>query len=367
MGILLRDSLKVGGLIAIAVSMMALTLINNDGPPAGMSWHGGSGTTCFTSGCHGSGNMAPNSPTFAVTAAPTFTPGTTVPITVTFGATGRSAHGFEASVGDPDASHGHVGGLAISDATNTRLASADYVSHANPDQTSWSFNWNAPDPAPRRVTFWVTGLAADSKNNSDTYRDSLTIFNTVFLPVELAFFDAHLDGRSAVLNWRTESETNNAGFEVEHAQPSNAYEVVDFVPGAGTTTEARDYLHIVSDLGPGAHRFRIRQIDLDGTATLSQHVELLVEVADAFLLSQAYPNPFNPTTTFDVAVREAQTVRVAVFDEAGRLVTEIFRGSMAANQVESLTFDASGRASGVYQIRVTGETFVTSRSVVLVK
>ncbi|MEL6443567.1 MAG: hypothetical protein AAF089_02880 [Bacteroidota bacterium] len=42
------------------------------------------------------------------------------------------------------------------------------------------------------------------------------------------------------------------------------FEVLDFVPGFGTTTEARAYASRVPDLEPGAYTFRLRQLDFDG-------------------------------------------------------------------------------------------------------
>lgn len=40
--------------------------------------------------------------------------------------------------------------------------------------------------------------------------------------------------------------------------------MLDFVPGFGTTTEARAYASRVPDLEPGAYTFRLRQLDFDG-------------------------------------------------------------------------------------------------------
>ncbi|MDX1740851.1 MAG: choice-of-anchor V domain-containing protein, partial [Rhodothermales bacterium] len=313
--------------VFILGSVMALSILRSDGDSIGSdhSWHGG-GAADHCWGCHSGGSdMTPNSPTFAISAPSTFTPGDAVTVSVTFGATGRGSHGFMLSTGDPDNGDANVEGLTITDATNTQLTlSSTVVTHTNTGQTSWSFQWVPPNPAPSRVTFWAAGAAADARNDSDVYRDSLTIFNDTVLPVELASFDVRLDGSTAVLDWRTLSEDNNVGFDVQHAQGTDTFEAVGFVQGAGTTSEARDYSYTVAELVPGAHRFRLRQIDVDGTTSYSDQVEVTVAVPERFLLSEAYPNPFNPTTTIELAVKQEQDVRVRVYDEMGRHVTDLF-------------------------------------------
>jgi hypothetical protein len=73
------------------------------------------------------------------------------------------------------------------------------------------------------------------------------------LPVELTSFEVRLDGDAVQLRWTTASETNNAGFEVLH-----------FVEGHGTTTEAQTYGFTAEELSAGRYVFRLRQIDYDG-------------------------------------------------------------------------------------------------------
>ncbi len=200
---------------------------------------------------------------------------------------------------------------------------------------------------------------------SPTYNETWTISPT--LPVELSSFDVRLDGPNAILDWRTESESNNIGFDIQHADDSGSFEAVAFVPGAGTTSEAREYSYTISDLLPGTHRFRLRQIDLDGTTTVSEQIDVAVGVPNQFFLSEAYPNPFNPATTFEFAVRQDQEVRVRVFDEMGRQVSDLFNGTMSANETLRVTFDAAGLASGTYIIQMQGADFSESRQVVLLK
>ncbi|WP_456427510.1 T9SS type A sorting domain-containing protein [Rhodocaloribacter sp.] len=190
------------------------------------------------------------------------------------------------------------------------------------------------------------------------------------LPVELEGFSALVEGRTVTLAWRTQSETNNAGFEVEMraaAEPGKTWRAVGFVPGAGTTSEAQAYTFRVEDIGPGPYLFRLKQRDFDGTFVYSPEVEVFVELPEAFVLSDAFPNPFNPQTQFTLMVRNEQRVRVAVFDALGREVARLHDGPLAPNTAHRFTFEASGLPSGLYVYRVEGETFSASKLMTLVK
>ena len=186
------------------------------------------------------------------------------------------------------------------------------------------------------------------------------------LPVELVSFTALASGADVLLHWTTASETNNAGFEVERMD-AQTWMRLAFVEGHGTTAEAQSYGYRLEGLAPGAYRFRLKQIDHDGGARYSPEAEVTVELAEAFVLSGAYPNPFNPRTTFTLSVAQAQHVEVAVFDVLGRQVARLFDGPMEAGQAQVLDFDGAGLASGTYVIAVSGERFAARQTVVLLK
>lgn len=91
------------------------------------------------------------------------------------------------------------------------------------------------------------------------------------------------------------------------------------------------------------------------------------DVPKGYVLSAAYPNPFNPTTTFTLSVREAQHVRVEVFNLLGLPVKLLYSGPMEAGETKSFTFDAGDLPSGIYLYRVQGKTFTATRQVTLLK
>jgi hypothetical protein len=196
----------------------------------------------------------------------------------------------------------------------------------------------------------------------------LFLSRDVTLPVEMAAFTATASGASAVLAWQTASETRNAGFAVERRGPGTggAWAEVAFVEGAGTTVEAQAYRYVARGLAPGTHAFRLRQTDLDGATTPSEAREVAVALGAPYAVS-IYPNPFATAASIDLTVREAQQVAVAVYDALGRRVATLFDGRLAAGQAQALRLPGAGLASGVYLVRVEGETFTATRRLALVR
>ena len=158
------------------------------------------------------------------------------------------------------------------------------------------------------------------------------------------------------LSWSTASEVDNAGFYVEQEAGSQVISPkLAIVEGHGTTDE-REGIQFRGEwiFEPGVHRFRLKQIDFDGTFEYSSVVEAAITVPDRFLIEPAYPNPFNPTTTVRLAVATGQNVNVRLINAAGQSVRTLFGGTVAANQMQTLRISAEGLPSGTYLVHFEG-------------
>jgi len=187
------------------------------------------------------------------------------------------------------------------------------------------------------------------------------------LPVEMAGFSARLDGNDAVLTWRTLSERNNSGFEVQHRAGDEAFEAVGFREGQGTTSEATAYRFRVADLTPGPHAFRLKQVDADGSSSLTEVVRVEVELEKAFAWSEVAPNPVSGSGAVSMQVRKTQDVTVELYDLLGRQVRTVHEGALTAGSRHQVTLEAGDLAGGTYLLRADGETFSDTQRVVVVK
>lgn len=186
------------------------------------------------------------------------------------------------------------------------------------------------------------------------------------LPVEMASFEAVRDDGTVRLRWSTASETNNSGFTVQH-QSSSGWADLGFVEGHGTTTQPRSYSFSVDALEPGTHRFRLEQVDVDGTTELSDVVSVTLPMQDVLRLTAPAPNPVSSETQFRFGVREQMDVTVAVYNVRGQRVTTLYEGTPAPGEMQAVRFNAQRYASGTYFVRVTSGTHTRTQRVTVVK
>lgn len=175
------------------------------------------------------------------------------------------------------------------------------------------------------------------------------------LPVELVDLAVVADGNTAVLTWATASETNNAGFTVEHLR-GDAWADAGFVPGRGTTTERTDYRHRVADLAPGRQAFRLRQTDTDGTVHLSPTVEVAVGMDAPVLLDVR-----GQRVRF--ALRTGGAVRVGLYTVLGQEVARVFDGTVADAQSVEVGLPTL-LAPGRYFVRLVAGAHAATASLV---
>ena len=95
--------------------------------------------------------------------------------------------------------------------------------------------------------------------------------------------------------------------------------------------------------------------------------DVRIDVPNDFILSNAFPNPFQSSTTVTLSLSQQEDIVAGVYDIAGRRVATLQDGPLAPNIVHRIVFDGNRLASGVYLIRVQGDSFITTRKVVLIK
>ena len=108
------------------------------------------------------------------------------------------------------------------------------------------------------------------------------------LPVELSHFRPERDKQTGavVITWSTQSELNNAGFFIKRSQQRNGeFKVINatMVPGAGTTSEKRFYIHTDTTAQPNLiYYYQIEDVSLDGNRqTLTRGIRLRGHVSVA--------------------------------------------------------------------------------------
>ena len=85
-----------------------------------------------------------------------------------------------------------------------------------------------------------------------------------------------------------------------------------------------------------------------------------------FNLSNAYPNPFNPSTSISLTVPKSEYVSIKVYDLMGQEIETISDGYLEA-KTHRFTWVPNNVSSGVYLIKAQSETNIATQKVLLVK
>lgn len=243
--------------------------------------------------------------------------------------------------------------LDISDPTNPQLA-GHYDTYPQNNGGTYNGAWGCYPYLPSGNTLISdiqTGLYVLKFNGS--------------IPVELTSFTAEVGNASVTLNWNTSSEKNNQGFEVQRKNESEYY-TIGFVEGNGTTTEISNYSFEDKNLQSGTYHYRLKQVDFDGSSSLSEEVMIEVTNPSTFVLNQNYPNPFNPTTNIKFSIPSSGFVNLSVYNLVGEKVSEIVNEILPEGEY-NMNFNASNLSSGIYIAKLSSENTNQSIKMTLLK
>ncbi len=203
------------------------------------------------------------------------------------------------------------------------------------------------------------------------------------LPVTLSSFSAGIGINNNVqLLWITQSESNLVGFyvlknssdEIAQAQITGA------MIQATNTSHQQSYVFTDQEAMPGTIYYWLQALELYGGHEYFGPVS--IDVADGSdpnappipqvtTLLDAYPNPFNPSTTIPYSIKEAGTIILEIYNPKGQVVRSITRRHDTAGYYKYLWDgrDANGEhcASGIYLIRMKAGKYNAVKRMALIK
>jgi len=221
-------------------------------------------------------------------------------------------------------------------------------------------------------------------------------FGTDFtLPVTLSSFTAQYINDTPILCWTTQSETNNAGWNIYRGETNDAlaneetYQLnlsLGLIPGAGTTSEPTDYSF--EDVFPvfqeTTYFYWLESVDYSGETESFGPISLTIpenewentnspEIPKNYGLHQNYPNPFNPSTEISFMLNENCIAELTVYNIKGEKVSTLFQNkSISKDELIRTNWDGKDNfgktvSSGIYlyKLRTNKEDFV--RKMILMK
>jgi len=227
-------------------------------------------------------------------------------------------------------------------------------------------NWTQISTGLTNTVIWALAVSGTylfaGSNGNGVWRRPLD----QIIPVELISFTASVSGKSVTLRWTTATELNNLGFEVQRSIETIDWNAIVFVEGEGTTTSSHNYNCVDNSVSLGNYFYRLKQIDLDGSFSFSDVVEVDVSTPTDCALEQNYPNPFNPSTIISYQLPVSSDVTLKVYNVLGNEVAALVNEVQPTGKYE-ITFNASSLSSGTYFYKLQTGNFSETKKMILIR
>jgi hypothetical protein len=199
-------------------------------------------------------------------------------------------------------------------------------------------------------------------------------------PVELSSFTTLYTNGNAILNWTTQSETNNIGWNVYRGESETALENntsiclnnSGLILGAGTTTEPTNYQFTDEyDVIVGqTYWYWLESVDGAGSTEIYGSVTLTIpedepvpQLPQTTFLCSNYPNPFNPDTKIEFTIKEGENGSLSIYNAKGQLLET---HQYEAGEYE-LTWDAVQYGSGIYFYKLETQSYTETKKMIMLK
>jgi len=200
------------------------------------------------------------------------------------------------------------------------------------------------------------------------------------LPVTLSNFSAKVISSGVALNWSTESEIENLGFNIYRKSGGEDFNlIVDYrneseLEGYGSTTEKHDYQFTDNAIQLGmTYTYLLSDVNYAGVEKKHTNKTATVTIpanqpgiAEGFHLGNVYPNPFNATFTIPLTLGKSSPVKITLCDLNGKVVKEITDGIKPAGEYR-IPVDCRNLSSGIYLLQSKIQESKKTMKVVLVK
>ncbi len=222
-------------------------------------------------------------------------------------------------------------------------------------ESCWTFDYTAPSTE-QIVDFNLYGNAANGNGSNgsgdDPYIGSASIEVKTTLPISMSSFELKNDrNKKVIINWETESETNNEYFTIERSLDGRSFEALIDLEGQGNSTTTQSYSFI--DEKPVLNQtmyYRIQQVDFDGRTAFSdiQSIELsMLEVQ----LQKMFPVPLSLGQPLNVifSMPFDNDIEIDILSSDGKLVQQFKNSGVSGTNEVALNLDRI-QETGLYYL-----------------
>jgi hypothetical protein len=202
-------------------------------------------------------------------------------------------------------------------------------------------NWNG--------TYWELSFNTPSFSQ---FRVHSVNPGNVPLPATVTNFSGMKLETSDKLSWTTNSEQNNAYFNLQHSTDGTNFTTIAKVNSKtpnGNSAATLNYTSINAEPKLGHNYYRLQQVDLDNKTSIHAQIVDLIWGANGNTVS-IYPNPTTDILNIDLYAQTAQNTTVKLLDMSGRVIKQI--QAKSAVGMNNIKLSMGEIASGVYTVQV---------------
>jgi len=167
----------------------------------------------------------------------------------------------------------------------------------------------------------------------------------------IATFTGERDGKHVQLEWQTEREINNRGFEVQRAtSQSRGWERLTFVPGFGTTSIGQTYMYTDRNAPPEDLRYMLRILGNDGVIQYSQIITIPAGSQLHSFTVESPESSFSTVYTAKIKLDEDAQVALSLIDANGITMLRVLATAQLTRGSHEIPFDCSKMQRGEYRL-----------------
>ncbi|UAY52895.1 T9SS type A sorting domain-containing protein [Ferruginibacter albus] len=178
------------------------------------------------------------------------------------------------------------------------------------------------------------------------------IVSNIILPLKMISFTGNVTNHAAVLDWSTNNEINTKEMQIERSTDGNTFTSIGTITAVGNGNN--NYHFTDATLNDATGYYRIKTIDVDGKATLSNIVKLTDNAGTTGSL-QLLPNLLSGSSNTIKLKTSLAEGRITIYNQSGAAIKNQSWKTGQTINVETLN-------SGSYFIQLTdGKQVLSSR------
>lgn len=205
------------------------------------------------------------------------------------------------------------------------------------------------------TTTTYTATATNTYSCTKTSTSVITVNCT--LPVTITSLAGSKETNGNVLRWTTQTEQNNKGFDIERSADGRTFSTIGFVASKainGNSNQNINYNFVDDRAANNTYYYRLRQVDLDNKATVSNTIRIKGEKATALTLSGIYPNPVQEKLNIMIDAPTGDQISLIITDIYGKQVLQQIVSVETGSNTAS--FAVNHLASGTYIVKLIAKS-----------